>query len=110
MSNALKFTKKEGLYHLIAEEVIVKETGILKFVVSDNGVGISENDKNKIFERFYKVQIPESINQEGTGIGLSIVKDLVEMHHGKIQVDSVLDQGQLLSITIPSGKGMLFLK
>ena len=104
MSNALKFTKKGGIISLSAEELIIDGSKNLKLVVSDNGIGISENDKNKIFERFYKVQNSQSINQEGTGIGLSIVKELVEMHHGKIQVDSILGSGTTFTIILPSDK------
>jgi signal transduction histidine kinase/DNA-binding response OmpR family regulator/ligand-binding sensor domain-containing protein len=104
LSNALKFTKKGGIISLIAEELIIDGRKNLKFVVNDNGIGISENDKNKIFERFYKTQHSQSINKEGTGIGLSIVKELVEMHHGEIKVESTLGLGTTFTIILPSGK------
>jgi signal transduction histidine kinase/DNA-binding response OmpR family regulator/ligand-binding sensor domain-containing protein len=104
LSNALKFTKKGGNISLSAEEHIIGEVKSLKFVVSDNGIGISDSDKNKIFERFFKTQNSQLINQEGTGIGLSIVKELVEMHHAEINVESKLGVGTTFTIIIPSGK------
>ncbi len=104
LSNALKFTKKGGIISLNAEELIIEERRCLKLEVSDNGIGISKKDKNKIFDRFFKTQNSQSINQEGTGIGLSIVKELVEMHHGKIQVESAIGLGSTFTIILPSGK------
>jgi signal transduction histidine kinase/DNA-binding response OmpR family regulator/ligand-binding sensor domain-containing protein len=104
MSNAVKFTNKGGTISLCVEEMKVDGTKHLKLIVSDTGVGISEVDRNKIFDRFFKVQHPEAINQEGTGIGLSIVKELVEIHHGKIQVTSELGTGTTFSIVLPSDK------
>ena len=104
LSNALKFTSKTGVISLRAEELRMDGSRNLKLVVSDNGIGISTKDKTKIFERFYKVQNASSMNQAGTGIGLSIVKELVEMHHGKIMVESALSSGTTFTIIIPSSK------
>lgn len=104
LSNALKFTNKGGTISLNVEELTIDGKRNLKLVVSDNGIGISENDKHKIFERFFKAQNSTSINQEGTGIGLAIVKELVEMHHGDINVDSALNSGTTFTIRLPFGK------
>jgi len=104
LSNALKFTKKGGIISVSAEELIVDGNRNLKLVVSDNGIGISENDKSKIFDRFFKVQNSNTNNNEGTGIGLSIVKELVEIHRGKILVDSNLGSGTTFTIILPSDK------
>ncbi|HEY4786059.1 MAG TPA: hybrid sensor histidine kinase/response regulator transcription factor, partial [Bacteroidales bacterium] len=104
LSNALKFTNKGGTIWLTAEELVINEVKNIKFEVRDNGLGISENDKHKIFERFYKVQHSQPMNQEGTGIGLAIVKELIEMHHGKIQVESTLGTGTTFTVILPSGK------
>jgi DNA-binding response OmpR family regulator/signal transduction histidine kinase/ligand-binding sensor domain-containing protein len=101
-SNALKFTKPGGVISLTAEEVISDKKN-LKLMVSDTGIGISHSEKNKIFDRFYKAKNSQSINKEGTGIGLSIVRELVEMHHGKIEVETNLGAGTSFTITIPSG-------
>ncbi|MDP4210566.1 MAG: response regulator [Bacteroidota bacterium] len=104
LSNALKFTSKGGAISLSAEELLIDESRILKLVVNDKGIGISEDDKEKIFDRFFKVQNSNILNQGGTGIGLSIVKELVEMHHGKIQVESALGLGTTFTIIIPFSK------
>ena len=104
LSNALKFSKNGGAISINAEEIIIDGTKHVKLVVSDNGIGIPEKDKNKIFERFYKVQNARFVNREGTGIGLSIVRELVEMHHGKIQVESTLGFGTTFMIMLPFGK------
>jgi signal transduction histidine kinase/DNA-binding response OmpR family regulator/ligand-binding sensor domain-containing protein len=104
LSNALKFTPKGGIISLNAEEIIIEGCKNLKFEISDNGIGISETETNKIFERFYKAHNSISANQEGTGIGLSIVKELVEMHHGEIMVESVVGRGTTFTIILPSGK------
>jgi DNA-binding response OmpR family regulator len=73
-------------------------------VVNDNGIGVSEENKSKIFDRFFKVQNPETMNKQGAGIGLSIVKELVELHHGKIRIDSELGSGTTFTVTIPADK------
>jgi signal transduction histidine kinase/DNA-binding response OmpR family regulator len=104
LSNALKFTDKGGAISLRAEELLIDGFRNLKLEVCDNGIGISKNDIEKIFNRFFKVQNSNMITKEGTGIGLSIVKELVEMHHGKIQVESVLGIGTTFTIILPSGK------
>jgi signal transduction histidine kinase/DNA-binding response OmpR family regulator/ligand-binding sensor domain-containing protein len=102
LSNALKFTNSGGTISLSAEEIAIDGSRNIKIVVSDTGVGIPERDKNKIFERFYKVINSKTAKMEGTGIGLSIVKDLVDLHHGIIRLESVLDKGSTFEITVPS--------
>jgi signal transduction histidine kinase/ligand-binding sensor domain-containing protein/DNA-binding NarL/FixJ family response regulator len=104
LSNALKFTQKGGTISLSAEEVIIDGRRNLNMSISDNGIGISEADLDKIFDRFYKVQDSKIINQKGTGIGLAIVKELVEMHHGKIVVNSITGAGSTFKILLPSDK------
>lgn len=104
LSNALKFSKNGGAISISAEEMIIDGIKYVKIIIIDNGIGIPEKDKNKIFERFYKVQHARSVNRGGTGIGLSIVKELVEMHHGKIQVESTLGFGTTFMIMLPFGK------
>ena len=101
LSNALKFTNKGGEITLTAEETAINGHRHLKLMVSDNGIGISEIDRSKIFNSFYKVN---DSNSEGTGIGLSIVNELVEIHHGKIEVESVLDSGTTFTIILPADK------
>jgi DNA-binding response OmpR family regulator/nitrogen-specific signal transduction histidine kinase len=103
LSNALKFTNKGGEIALSAEETTINGQKHLKLVVSDNGIGISEHNKSKIFNSFFKVH---DSNSEGTGIGLSIVKELVEVHHGKIEVESVLGSGTTFTVLLPANKAL----
>jgi DNA-binding response OmpR family regulator len=104
LSNALKFTPTGGKVDVTLQEIIEEKTRKIELKVCDNGIGIPESDKDKIFDRFYKGDKPHRKDQEGTGIGLSIVKELVEMHRGKILVDSEPDNGTTFCVTIPIDK------
>ena len=102
LNNSIKFTErgKVSLFlHLQNEE--------LKFVVSDTGIGISELDLDKIFDEFNQVENPYVKTQEGTGLGLSLVKNLVELMNGKIKVSSTLNQGTSFYVTLPFEKADL---
>lgn len=83
----------------IIKEVVVKEQeGRVSLSVRDNGIGIAPEHHEKIFERFYRVDKSHSKQSGGTGLGLSIVKHAVQYHHGKMSVESELDQGTTISI------------
>jgi signal transduction histidine kinase/CheY-like chemotaxis protein/ligand-binding sensor domain-containing protein/AraC-like DNA-binding protein len=101
LSNAVKFTNAGGIINLSAKEILTEGERKAEFVVSDNGIGISEEDKSKIFDRFFKVKNPDTMNRQGAGIGLSIVKELAELHHGKIRINSELGSGTTFTVTIP---------
>ncbi|MBF2503023.1 HAMP domain-containing protein [Listeria marthii] len=101
--NAIRHTGKEGY----AGKVILKQTideaeSNLVITVSDNGSGIAEEDIPYLFERFYKVDKARKRGKAvGTGIGLAIVKNIVEAHNGKISVESELGKGSDFIITLP---------
>jgi signal transduction histidine kinase len=69
--------------------------------VSDTGIGISEADQEHIFERFYRGTTPETLTPPGTGLGLAITKEIVEMHHGLIEVNSQVGQGSSFRVYLP---------
>jgi signal transduction histidine kinase/uncharacterized protein YigA (DUF484 family) len=69
--------------------------------VADNGVGISQNDQPHIFERFYRGTTPDKIKPPGTGLGLAITKEIVELHHGFIEVTSTVGQGSTFRVFLP---------
>jgi two-component system phosphate regulon sensor histidine kinase PhoR len=74
----------------------------IDIVIKDKGCGIDKEHLSKIFNRFYRVDRARSRHEGGTGLGLAIVKHIIQYHHGKIDVQSVKDQGSLFKISIPA--------
>jgi len=77
------------------------EGGEVTFTVSDTGIGIPQTDQPRIFERFYRVDVARSREVGGTGLGLAIAKHLVEVHGGRIWVESEVGQGSQFHFTVP---------
>lgn len=75
--------------------------------VQDSGIGIPATEIPRLFERFYRVANARSRTHEGSGIGLAFVKEIVKIHYGTIEVESIEDQGTTFTISIPSGKDHL---
>lgn len=97
LSNAIKFTEKSGKV-----EVYVKDLGErIKISVKDTGIGIAESKREKIFDRFEQADTSLTRNREGSGVGLSIVKAIVEGHEGTINVESKLNVGSTFTIELP---------
>jgi two-component system phosphate regulon sensor histidine kinase PhoR len=71
------------------------------FTVSDTGIGIPQADQPRIFERFYRVDAARSREVGGTGLGLAIAKHLVEVHGGRIWVESEVGQGSQFHFSVP---------
>lgn len=97
IDNAIKYNKKNGTVTVSAKD----RDKFIQIDVADTGVGISEKDLHRLFERFYRVDKARSRQLGGTGLGLSIVKHIVSAHHGEVSVKSVLGQGSTFSFTIP---------
>ncbi|WP_195945348.1 sensor histidine kinase [Paraclostridium bifermentans] len=98
LSNSIKFTKEQGKI-----EVYIRESNkMLEIEISDDGIGIPENKLNSIFERFKQVENNTIRSGEGSGIGLYLVKSLVDMHGGYIDVESELGLGTTFKINIPA--------
>ena len=70
-------------------------------IVKDTGVGIPEEKQDHIFERFTQIDNSLTRNADGSGIGLSIVKSIVELHNGKIYVDSKVNEGSTFTVELP---------
>jgi signal transduction histidine kinase/ligand-binding sensor domain-containing protein/DNA-binding response OmpR family regulator len=98
LSNAFKFTPGGGTINV---GLFLKQ-GYFVLQVQDSGCGMTEEQQKRIFDRFYQVNV-ENI---GTGIGLSLVKNLVELHHGKIVLESVPSQGSTFHIYFPQDKSV----
>ena len=101
LSNAFKFTAESGQI-----TVTIKETdnNSVRIMVKDTGQGILKEELPKLFDRFYQVDSSQTREHEGTGIGLALTKELVELHHGTISVDSKLNEGTEFTIELPVGR------
>ena len=97
LSNAIKYTPENGLIHVTINSNPEEITVLIK----DSGVGIPSEKLNTVFDRFEQVDVSLNRKCEGSGIGLSIVKNLVHMHGGKIDVHSELGKGSEFIFTIP---------
>ncbi len=100
VDNALKYTGVKGKGGKV--EVKAKQEGDFIVVqVSDTGVGIPPDEKDKIFQKFYRVSKGLAGQLGGTGLGLAITKEIIESYGGKIYVESVLDKGSTFTFTLP---------
>ena len=98
LSNAIRYTCMDG-------EILIKlykKNDFNKIIVKDNGIGIPEESLDYIFERFYRVDKSRCRNTGGTGIGLTICKSIIDLHKGKIEVKSKINEGSEFIITLPS--------
>jgi two-component system, OmpR family, phosphate regulon sensor histidine kinase PhoR len=97
--NSIKFTSDGGSVRVGLHQQGDK----IEFKISDTGIGIAEEDLSHVFERFYKADKSRKPSIKGNGLGLSIVKNIVDMHHGTIEVQSKLGTGTTFTVTLPSG-------
>ncbi|MBN1405670.1 MAG: PAS domain S-box protein [Candidatus Omnitrophica bacterium] len=99
VGNSIKFTPNKG--RIIIEVVLNKEKEELEVSIMDNGIGISKEHLPRIFDKFYQASERASTDINGTGIGLAVVKEIVELHNGRIWVESEKGQGTKFIFTIP---------
>lgn len=97
LDNAIQYTLPGGQITLTA----AYQTREVIFTVSDTGIGIPKADQPRIFERFYRVDAARSREVGGTGLGLAIAKHLVEVHGGRLWVDSEIGQGSQFHFSVP---------
>lgn len=98
LTNAVKYSPKGATVLLSA----AAQAGTVHISVVDQGYGIAPAEQGKIFERFYRIKRGPSDNEEGTGIGLALVKEIVSQHGGRIEVDSHEGAGSRFTIVLPS--------
>ena len=104
LSNALKFTPAEGKI-TVTLSVSDEEDGTFRLTVSDTGIGIDPAKKELIFERFYQINNSVTTSTTGTGVGLHLVRQLVTLHHGTIEVNNnTPERGCTFTITVPLGR------
>jgi signal transduction histidine kinase/ligand-binding sensor domain-containing protein/DNA-binding response OmpR family regulator len=100
LSNAFKFTPEHGAV-TVAVRLIDGEQKMITITVTDTGIGIPLDKQEKIFERFFQTELPKSVVNQGSGIGLSITKEFVRVHGGTITVKSDLEKGSTFIVTLP---------
>jgi signal transduction histidine kinase len=103
MDNAYHYTPENGAIKIHIQAPNGKE---IQVDVEDNGVGIAPQDQSRIFERFHRGEHPLVLATPGTGLGLPIVRQLVEMHNGRIWMNSrgIPGEGSVFSFTLPTQK------
>jgi two-component system phosphate regulon sensor histidine kinase PhoR len=95
--NAIKFTPEYGCVGIN----LTKENEWICCIISDNGIGISREDQLHIFERFYKADKARDRSLGGSGLGLALVKKIIELHYGNITVESNLGDGTKFTVKLP---------
>ena len=102
VSNAMKFTFEGGITVRLRES-----DGEAVLTVTDTGSGIPESEMDRLFERFHRVRAARSRTHEGSGIGLALVAELVDLHGGTVSASSRLGEGSTFTVRIPLGAGHL---
>lgn len=97
LHNSIKFTPKGGTITI----TVLSEDAAVACHIADSGIGIPDEDQLHIFERFYKVDKARDRNLGGNGLGLSLVKKIVELHKGTIEVESQVGTGTVFTIKLP---------
>ena len=102
LSNAVKYTFPGEI------AVTLRQAGdVVELAVRDTGIGISPDELPHLFERFHRVAGARGRTQEGTGIGLALVQELVQLHGGCVRVESTPDLGSTFCVVIPTGTAHL---
>ena len=114
LSNAFKFTPDGGSVSVTVRKSDASgkkdedlREGFVSITVSDTGIGIPQSQLDKVFKRFYQADLSRSREREGSGIGLALTKELVELHHGTIAVQSRVGQGTEFTLKLPLGRNHL---
>jgi signal transduction histidine kinase/DNA-binding response OmpR family regulator len=111
LSNAFKYTKEDGKITVsitesssLPGEALAKPGSSVEIKIRDTGIGIPKEEIPKLFDRFYQVDSSFKKENEGTGIGLALTKELVELHHGSISVESEMGTWTEFTLKFPAGR------
>ena len=109
LSNAFKFTSESGYITVAFQQIDsnLSPDGAVEISIHDSGIGIPDNEIEQIFNRFIQAQNSGNTRLEGSGIGLALSKELVELHRGQIKVTSFVDEGTEFDVILPLGKDHL---
>ena len=103
LSNAVKYSESTGVISLSAEEA----DGFVHIRVADSGIGIPEKEQPLVFDKFFRSDSEDVRSRTGHGLGLSLVKDIVNLHHGSIHIKSEVGNGTEITITLENNAAML---
>lgn len=101
LGNAIKFTQRAGKIEVSTRQAKKFDVEGIEIVVRDNGIGISESDKPRIFDKFHRCKEKGDQGETGSGLGLAICKELAQLHNGTISVDSSVGKGSEFRIWLP---------
>jgi len=101
ISNAIKFTARGGVITVTGE---YETGGDLRISVVDNGIGIPTADQTRLFEPFSRIENPEGLSQDGTGLGLYLVKSITELNKGRVSLASALGEGTTVTLVFPADR------
>ncbi|WP_071843102.1 two-component regulator propeller domain-containing protein [Pontibacter korlensis] len=105
LSNAFKFTNEGGkvdvTVKVLQTEAVAEGMKMLELKVQDTGIGIAKDEQEKVFERFFRSDLPTSLVNQGSGIGLAITSEFVKIHGGQISLESELGIGSCFTVRIP---------
>lgn len=105
VKNSIAYTPPRGWVRIsvTARNSIIRKLNLIELEVKDNGIGIGQEDLANVFNPFYKAdRVRDPLEQESSGLGLTIVKKIVERHNGSISINSALGKGTTITITFPS--------
>lgn len=101
ISNAVRYGKENGFVKV----ALARQGTDIVFSVEDNGIGIAEGDMDKIWQRFYRVDKAHSREDGCSGLGLAMVKQIAELHGGRVSVESEVGKGSIFTVIFPDGNG-----
>jgi signal transduction histidine kinase len=105
LSNAVRYTPKGGTVNVSTGKEAAQGRSWATVTVSDTGIGIPEEELPYIFDRFFRGEKPRTMQVSGTGLGLAILKEIVELHGGKVAVESEVGEGSSFTVWLPCESG-----
>ncbi|MGC8605883.1 MAG: sensor histidine kinase, partial [Desulfomonilaceae bacterium] len=101
LSNAVKFTNRGGKIQIDSHEISKKGIGGVEIVITDDGIGITEQSRTRLFSPFNRGREKGTDGEVGSGLGLSICKELMELHNGTIELESSPGKGSVFKLWFP---------